>query len=228
MRFGQHTHRAGKGLRLLASGAAFLLGLALTAALFLLLPMLENIAQQTIKTDLQLVSIDTVEAPPPPPVIEEPKEEQAAEEEAPPELTETAPPLDLSQLELALNVGVGDAGFGGDFAVKLSLAGGDAGIAGAGDDIFALADLDQSPRVMFQPAPQYPPDLKKKKIQGTVHVLFIVDKDGRVQNPRVQKSDNAGFDAPALNAVKKWRFEPGKVGGQSVQFRMRVPVTFAL
>ena len=227
-RLGQNTHRVGKGARALASGAAFFLGLALTAALFVLLPLLENIGQQTRDPDLQLVSIDAVEAPPPPPEIEEQREEPPTEEEAPPELTETAQPLDLSQLELALNVGAGGGDFGGDFAVKLNVGAGDAGLTGAGDDIFALADLDQPPRVIFQPAPQYPADLKKKKIQGTVHVLFIVDKDGRAQNPRVQKSDNAGFDAPALNAVRKWRFEPGKVGGQSVQFRMRVPVTFAL
>jgi len=96
------------------------------------------------------------------------------------------------------------------------------------DDIFSLADLDQAPRVVFQPAPQYPQEMKKKKIQGTVHVLFIVDKDGRVKEPKIQKSDNPAFDNPALGAVKRWRFEPGKVGGQAVQFRMRVPITFAL
>jgi len=82
--------------------------------------------------------------------------------------------------------------------------------------------------VVFQPAPQYPPELKKKKIQGTVYVLFIVDQDGRVKEPKVQKSDHPAFEAPALNAVKKWRFEPGKMGGKAVQFRMRVPMTFAL
>ena len=71
-------------------------------------------------------------------------------------------------------------------------------------------------------------DMKKKKIQGTVTLLFIVDADGRVKEPKVQKSDHPSFDAPALNAVKRWRFDPGKVGGQPVQFRMRVPITFAL
>jgi len=81
---------------------------------------------------------------------------------------------------------------------------------------------------VFQPAPQYPPEMKKKKIQGTVHVLFIVDKDGRVKEPKVQKSDNPAFDNSALSAVKRWRFDPGKVAGEAVQFRMRVPITFAL
>jgi len=203
------------------------LGVALTVALFLVLPILENIGRPEEKADLQLTSVDAVEPPPPPPEVQEQKPEPPPEEAPPPELTETAPPLDLSQLELALNPGTGD-GLGGDFVVKLSVAGADGGGMQSSDDIFSLADLDQAPRVVFQPAPQYPPEMKKKKIQGTVHVLFIVDKDGRVKEPKVQKSDNPAFDNPALGAVKRWRFEPGKVGGQAVQFRMRVPITFAL
>jgi protein TonB len=204
------------------------LGVALTLALFLVLPILENIGRPEDKADLQLTTVDAVEPPPPPPTVEEQKPEPPPEEAPPPELTETAPPLDLSQLELALNPGMGD-GAGGDFAVKLTVTGTDgAGGTQASDDIFSLADLDQAPRVVLQPAPQYPAEMKKKKIQGTVYVLFLVEKDGRVKDPKVQKSDNTAFDGPALSAIKRWRFEPGKVGGQAVQFRMRVPITFAL
>lgn len=228
MRFGQEKRRKSGALaQFLASGGTLLLGVALTVVLFLLLPVLQDIGKQKVDTDTLLTSVDTVEAPPPPPEVQEQKPEPPPEEAPPPELTETAPPLDLSQLELALNPGTGD-GLGGDFAVKLSVAVTDGGGMQSSDDIFSLADLDQAPRVVFQPAPQYPPEMKKKKLQGTVHVLFIVDKDGRVKEPKVQKSDNPAFDNPALGAVKRWRFEPGKVGGQAVQFRMRVPITFAL
>ena len=227
-RFGQNNRSGGNLLgRLFASGGTLLAGAALTVGLFLLLPVLQDIGHQDKKADLELVSVDAVEAPPPPPVVEEKKEEPPPEEAPPPELTETAPPLDLAQLELALNPGVGD-GVGGDFAVKLAVAGAADSAAQNSEDIFSLADLDQAPRVIMQPAPQYPPDMKKKKIQGTVHVLFIVDKDGRVTEPKVQKSDNPAFDTAALTAVKRWRFEAGKKNGQAVPFRMRVPITFAL
>ncbi|HRU94878.1 MAG TPA: energy transducer TonB [Anaerolineae bacterium] len=228
-RFGQRGRSLGGGLaRFIASGGALVLGVVLTIALFLVLPVLENIGRPEKRADLTLTTVDAVEPPPPPPTVEEQKPEPPPEEAPPPELTETAPPLDLSQLELALNPGLGE-GLGGDFAVKLSVAGAD-GSSGmqSSDEIFALADLDQAPRVVFQPAPAYPPEMKKKKIQGTVYVMFIVDKNGRVKDPRIQKSDNPAFDAPALNAVKRWRFDPGKVGGEAVQFRMRVPITFAL
>ncbi len=210
----------------LSSGGALLFGVALTVALFIILPILENIGKQDDKTDLTLTAVDAVEPPPPPPTVEQKPEEPPPADEKPPELTENAPPLDLSQLELALNPGTGE-GMGGDFTVKLSVGQATSSMA-AQDDIFALADLDQSPRATFQPAPQYPAQLKKRKIQGTVYVLFIVDKDGRVRDPKIQKSDNAELDVHAMNAVKKWRFEPGKVAGKAVQFRMRVPMTFAL
>lgn len=227
MRFGQQ-HLASRWSQSAATLSAFLIGGGLTLALFLVLPMLENIGRQEDKNDVKLTTVDTVEQPPPPPVVEQQKQEPPPEETPQPELTENAPPLDLSQLELALNPGMGD-GAAGDFAVKLPATEGlGGGKNSSSEDIFSMADLDQAPRVIFQPAPQYPPDLKKKKIQGTVYVLFIVDQDGRVKDPKVQKSDNPGFDAPALQAVKKWRFDPGKVGGKAVQFRMRVPLTFAL
>ncbi len=227
-RFGPNK-RPGVGIigRLFASGATLLLGTALTVVLFLLLPVLQDIGKQKSKDDLELVSVDTVEAPPPPPAVQEKEEEPPPEELPPPELAETAPPLDLSQLELALNPGTGDAS-GGDFAVKLAVTGAERADMQASEDVFSLAELDQAPRVVFQPAPQYPPELKKKKIQGTVHVLFIVEQDGRVKDPKVQKSDNPAFDKAAIGAVKKWRFDPGKVAGKPVQFRMRVPITFSL
>ena len=227
-RFGQNKRCNGDLLRrLFASGGTLIVGALLTAGLFLLLPVLQDIGHQDTKTDLELVSVDAVEAPPPPPVVEEKKEEPPPEDAPPPELTENTQPLDLSQLELALNPGMGD-GVGGDFAVKLAVNGSGTDAAQASEDIFALADLDQAPRVILQPAPQYPPEMKKKKLQGTVYILFIVDKDGRVTEPKVQKSDNPAFDTAALNAVKRWRFEAGKKNGQPVPFRMRVPITFAL
>lgn len=101
-------------------------------------------------------------------------------------------------------------GVGGDFMVKLATAGAGEVTAQAHDDVFSLADPDQAPRVIMQPAPQYPPGDEKEKIQGTVYVLFIVDKDYYVISPKVQKTDNPAFNTPALSAVKRWRFEVGK------------------
>jgi protein TonB len=195
-------------------------GLLLTLAYFMVLPFLQTLGRPPDE-QLQVRSIGVVEEPPPPPQI---MEEVEPEEEEKPELDPLdEQPLDLSELELALNPGGGD--WGGDIAISL-----DRHIAKAGKEnaVFSMGDLDQKPRAIYQPAPSYPPELHKKGIEGTVYVIFIIDQNGRVTNAKVQKSTHQAFERPALTAVRKWKFDPGKRGGKAVQFRMRVPITFSL
>ena len=187
---------------------------------FMILPILQVITQPPSK-DLTIRTADVVNVPPPPPPPMEEPEEPEPEEEPPPPAVD-APPLDLSQLELALNPGDGAFG-GGDFTINLS------GMMGNSDEIdaiFSLSDLDQKPRVVYQPAPIYPAELARKKLEGTVYILFVVDQNGRTRDLKVQKSSHPVFNNPALKAVKQWKFEPGKRKGKPVQFRMRVPITF--
>ena len=211
-----------KFLQLLLQQSGYLVAsIAVSFALFMILPVLQVITKPPTK-DLTIRTVDVANLePPPPPPMEEPEPEPEEEPEPPPPAVD-AQPLDLSQLELALNPG--DGGFGGgDFAVNLE------GITGSGEEvdaIFSLSDLDQKPRVVYQPAPIYPPELARKSMQGTVYVLFIVDQTGRTRDLKVQKSTHPAFNNPALKAVKQWKFEPGKRKGKAVQFRMRVPITF--
>jgi protein TonB len=62
---------------------------------------------------------------------------------------------------------------------------------------------------------------------GNVVVCFVVGKDGRVSNPRIEQSSDPAFEKPALDAVKQWKFEPGVRAGQKVQFKMRIPIKFS-
>ncbi len=219
--------RKGKSiLRRIWNGGAVLLGAAvMTAAFFLVLPLIEAIAAQPpLDTTMRGLDIANLPPPPPPPPEEEKKKEEEKPEEKPPELVEDHQPLDLAQLELAMNPSIGDGWMSGDFAVRLDVvaaSGGDDGMEG----LFSLADLDQKPRVAYQPSPVIDAQVRKKA-PGTVTILFIVDQRGRVENPIVQESTDPIFDKPALNAVRQWKFEPGKRNGQPVRFRMRVPITF--
>jgi len=197
--------------------------IGMTLVFFLILPLLQAMNQPP-RADVVLQEVDTVDLPPPPPPLEEEVEPEPEEEPPPPELNESAAPLDLSQLELALNpsFGGGLAAGGGDFAMKLNTA------IGAGDDVdalFSMADLDQEPRVIYQPGPAVNAKLRKLA-PATVYVLFVVDERGRVTKPIVQKSTDPAFERAAVAAVKQWRFESGKRNGEAVSFRMRVPITF--
>lgn len=211
------ARRAGQRLLVVFGGAV------LTAAFFLVLPLLKVVTGRPVD-DLLIRSVDRAELPPPPPPPPEEKpEEEKPEEVKPPELADEAPPLDLSALELALNPALGDGLLAGDFAVRLQAA--PAAKTADVDALFSIADLDQKPRVVYQPSPSLGAE-QRKKAPGTVHVLFIVDQNGKVENPVVQNSTDPAFERPALSAVRQWRFEPGKRAGKPVRFRMRVPITF--
>lgn len=144
--------------------------------------------------------------------------------------------MSLSDLESALGGGAGGAGggdgFGGYGSGSLSSGGriGGTGSADGGggtlDDMLTAAQLDQRPRPIFQATPQYPVELRKQKIEGTVNVVFYVDKDGKVTNPTVENSTHPAFERPALEAVRQWRFDPGTRKGEKVGFKMRVPISF--
>jgi len=203
-------------------------GFVCTLGLFLVLPLLEAISAPP-QSDLVLSSLETGELPPPPPPPpeEEPEEKpEEAEEEPTPELTEQNQDLDLEQLALALNPSLDEAAFGGDFAVALSAnLGPKKADSESNDELFSVADLDQKPRVVYQPGPALSPELRRKA-PGTVTILFTVDEGGRVSDPIVQSASDPAFERSALAAVKQWKFEPGKKNGQPVRFRMRVPITF--
>lgn len=206
---------------------AIVVAAVLTVATFLVLPLMQTIGE-VARGDMLVRSVDTAVLQPPPPVEMEPPPEQEEEEppEEPPELEPQAQPLDLAQLELALNpTGLGEGAFG-DFAIELpSQIGGEAG-GSAVDEIFSLADLDRQPRPLFQRPPTYPPELRKEGRHGTVTLVFLVDREGRVVDPRVERATDPAFERPALEAVRQWRFEPGTRRGEKVPFKMRIPITF--
>ena len=197
---------------------------ALTLAFFIVLPLMQTISRPPAD-DLLLQPVDlaNLEPPPPAPPVEEPEPEPEVEE-APPELVEEAPPLDISQLELALNPSFGDGWSGGvDFAVKLNTV-----AAKGGDDlnaVFSMADLDQKPRPIDQPNPVMTRQLRRRA-PAKVNIIFIVDERGRVVQPKVRSSTDPMFDQAALAAVKRWKYEPGKRGGKPVRFRVLQPITF--
>jgi protein TonB len=212
-------------IRGLIHRAVVLIGaVGLTLLFFLVLPFMQTLTKPP-ESDLVVQTIETakLEAPPPPP--EEERQEEPQQEEKLPELADEAPPLTLEQLTMALNPGFSDGWMQGDFAVKLNTATAGSGNGSDVGALFSIADLDQQPRIIYQPGPTMTKEVRKKA-PGTVYIIFVVDQQGRVENPVVQKASDPIFEKPALAAVKQWKFEPGKRNGQAVKFRMRVPFTF--
>ena len=64
-------------------------------------------------------------------------------------------------------------------------------------------------RAVSTPAPRYPPEALRAGQSGEVQVEFTVGTDGSVTAARVVRSNPARiFDREAVNAVRKWRFQP--------------------
>jgi periplasmic protein TonB len=73
----------------------------------------------------------------------------------------------------------------------------------------AAAAQSQSLRAVSTPAPRYPPEALRSGTSGEVLVEITVGTDGSVTNARVVRANPARvFDREALNAVRRWRFEP--------------------
>ena len=73
----------------------------------------------------------------------------------------------------------------------------------------AAASANADLRAVSTPAPRYPPEALRANQSGEVQVEFTVASDGSVTAARVVRSNPARiFDREAVNAVRKWRFQP--------------------
>jgi hypothetical protein len=60
------------------------------------------------------------------------------------------------------------------------------------------------------------------------YCISFVDERGAVRLPAVDASPSPAFAASAVEAVKKWTFEPGKLSGRPVAVLIKVEVAFRL
>ena len=76
---------------------------------------------------------------------------------------------------------------------------------------------------------KYPESAQKSKVQGTVVVSFIVNKDGSIASTKVSTSADPVLDAEALRVMKmmpKWK--PGMDRNKVCRTMIAVPVVFKL
>jgi TonB family protein len=88
--------------------------------------------------------------------------------------------------------------------------------------------LSVQPKPIFQAKPVYPFPMRAAGIHGEVLIGFVIGVEGRVREAFVIRSSHPGFDESAVEAVEKWRFEPGRVNERPVNVRMQVPIVFSL
>jgi len=75
--------------------------------------------------------------------------------------------------------------------------------------------------------PQYPPQARHAKLEGTVVLLAVIGKDGSVQDVQV-KSGAPLLVQAAIEAVKEWRYKPYLLNGQPVEVDTQIVINFTL
>jgi protein TonB len=90
-----------------------------------------------------------------------------------------------------------------------------------------VSELVQQPRKIVDARPAYPDLARQARVEGTVILEAILDRDGRIDHVRVVRSIPL-LDAAAVQAVRQWRYTPTVLNGQPVQVLMTITINFQL
>jgi|SRR5450432_69014 len=86
-----------------------------------------------------------------------------------------------------------------------------------------------TPRYRTNPAPEYPIPSRRRREEGIVLLDVAVDATGKPSNISLDRSSGYPLlDRAALDAVRRWTFEPARAGGVPMFSRVVVPVRFSL
>jgi len=100
-------------------------------------------------------------------------------------------------------------------------------LEGGGQPMALSTSAVKPPRLVKRVEPVYPEGANAFDVGGILIVEVVIDKEGRVTAPRVRKALPAPtLSFAALEAVKQWRFEPGRVEGEPVPVLFNLTVNF--
>lgn len=99
---------------------------------------------------------------------------------------------------------------------------------GFGGGVFKVGGGVSAPRAIYAPDPEYSEEARRAKYQGTVTLWVVIGPDGRPRDMKVVRPLGMGLDDKAIEAVKKWKFEPSLLDGKPVAVQVNIEVNFRL
>jgi len=85
-----------------------------------------------------------------------------------------------------------------------------------------------APKVLSKVSPSYPDRARQNRKEGTVTLGLIVTKDGSAKGVHVVKGVDNDIDQAAIEAVSRWKFDPGTYQGNAVDVELTATVNFRL
>jgi TonB family protein len=96
-------------------------------------------------------------------------------------------------------------------------------------EAYTQANWDAAPsKSRSSPDAIYPAEMRKRSIEGTVSLALWVDRNGTVRNWRVLKTSRPEFEKAAIDAVKQWKYAPGRKGKKSVAVIVEETIPFTI
>ena len=83
----------------------------------------------------------------------------------------------------------------------------------------------KAPRVLFAPAPVYPILARQARISGAVVIDAVIDAQGSVVDMQAV-SGQPILAMAAMEALRRWKYEPTILGSEPVPVRLLVTITF--
>ncbi len=202
-------------------GRSLVFGGLLSLAMLFVVPF-SQILSNLEREEKKVRSFDVVQPPPPPPPeIEEPPEEPPPEK-PPPEMSPPPPQMNLAQLELALNPGIGDA-VAGSAGLETFALSPDAALE---TELFNVKDLDELPTPIRQVKMNPPSRFRRERISGMVRAEIMIDESGNTTVRRIIESSHSTLEEPARQALRQWKWTPPRKNGEVVKARYVLPIGF--
>jgi TonB family protein len=83
--------------------------------------------------------------------------------------------------------------------------------------------VPKAPKPIFTPGPTLP---RRENPAHPVVLRVVVGKDGKPRDMSVVRSIDKAFDGAAMDAVRRWKFEPAKCGAEPMEATINVQVEF--
>jgi len=146
-----------------------------------------------------------------------------------PNLGDIKSPIPAGPMSNGTGTGAGiGSGSGGGIGSGTGGGVGEGRGGGMGGGVFRVGGGVSAPRAIDTPDPEYSEEARKAKYQGTVVLWLIVDPSGHPKDIKISRSLGMGLDQKAIEAVKRWKFEPAMKDGRPVAVQINVEVNFHL
>lgn len=106
----------------------------------------------------------------------------------------------------------------------------DVGLGGIGQTVedaarvFLTFQVDKKPFALVPAKPQYPYDLRGRR--GEVTLEFIIGANGSPRAIRAKSSSNWKFETPAIESVRRTKWQPGEKDGKPVDTQVSLTINF--